>query len=236
MLSVCCFLWDDPSRERDYTFGEGHVVTLRNMVARHLHLPHEFVCVTDRTHIAEGIRCVPLDDRVHVPGTCGRKLTIWAPDAGTRIGTRILSLDLDMVIVDDITPLVDRPEDVVMFRNPNYVEGGRRAFYQGSIQLMTANSRPKVWNVRFHPHAPMIVNRRFGGHEQAWLSEMLPWTEAHWSDADGIYGAGRVGDWTDKTVVAELPPGARIVVFPGNREPGQPHVKEKFPWITEHYA
>lgn len=236
MISVTTFLWTDAHRQRDYMFGPEHVVILRNMVARHLKLPHEFVCITDREFIAEGIRCIPLDDRTHVPGTCGRKLTVWAPDAGDRIGKRILSLDLDMVIVDDITPLVDRPEPNIMFRNPNYVDGGRRAFYQGSIQLMTANARPKVWKAFFHPHAKYIVNRRFGGFEQAWLSEMLPWDLPSWSFEDGIYGAGRIGDWTDKNVVDELPEGARIVVFPGNRTCDQPHVMAKHGWIAEHYA
>src|SRR6185503_15518590 len=146
MISVCCFLWRDDARQRSYTFDERHVITLRNMVARHLKLPHEFVCVTEREFIADVIRCVLLDDRSHVPGTCGRKLTVWAPDAATRIGKRILALDLDMVIVDDITPLIDRPEPNVMFRNPNYTDGGRRAFYQGSIQLLNAGSQPHVWS------------------------------------------------------------------------------------------
>lgn len=234
MITVTCFLWTDSHRQRSYTFDEGHVVTLRNMVARHLKLPHEFVCVTDREYIAEGIRCIPLDDRTHVPGTCGRKLTIWAPDAETRIGKRILSLDLDMVIVDDITPLVDRSESIVLFRNPNYVEGGRRAFYQGSIQLMTADAASQVWEWFFHPHRSRIINRRFGGFEQAWLSEILPWDLAHWTHEDGIFGAGRIGDWSTTNVVNDLPKNARIVVFPGNRNVDQPEVMAKFPWISDH--
>lgn len=235
MLSVCTFLWADYSRQRGYAFDEGHVITLRNMVQRHLHIPHEFVCITDKDHIADGIRCVPLDDRTHVPGTCGRKLTVWAPDAASRIGARILSLDLDMVIVDDITPLVDRPEDVVMFHNPNYHAGGRRAFFQGSIQLLTSGSRPHVWDEFHLPDAPIRINSRFGGFEQAWLSETLPWDEAYWDDKDGIYGAGRIGDWSNKTVVDDLPKNARIVVFPGAREPSQDAVKTKHPWVERHY-
>jgi hypothetical protein len=236
MISVTCFLWQDEHRQRSYTFGPEHVITLRNMVARHLRLDHEFVCVTDRDHIADGIRCVPIDDRTHVPGTCGRKLTIWAPDAAERIGKRILSLDLDLVITADITPLIDRPEEVCLFRNPNYVEGGRRAFYQGSIQLMTAGSRPQVWTEFFEPSMPLRINSRFGGFEQAWLSETLPWDEAHWDHRDGIFGAGRIGDWSTTNVSDNLPEGARIVVFPGNRIPSQPHVMQKFPWIEEHIA
>lgn len=234
MLRVVTFLWDDPARQRSYTFDESHVLTLRNMVQRHLSVPHEFVCVTDR--FIEGIRCVPLDNRTHVPGTCGRKLTVWAPDAKERIGERILALDLDIAVVGDITPLVSRFEDVVLFRNPNFSIERRRAFYQGSVQLLTAGSRPRVWNEIFKPGALERVNRRFGGFEQAWLSEVLPWTESVWTSEDGIYGAGRLGDMNPESMVeTELPANARIVVLPGNRAPHQPEVQAKHPWLAEHY-
>lgn len=238
MITVLCFLWNDEHRQRDYQFDESHVLILRNMVQRHLKLDHRFVCCTDRESIADGIECIPLDDRPHVPGTCGRKLTAWAPDAGERIGERILMLDLDVVLVDDITPLVDRNEDIVMFRNPNYTPEGRRAFYQGSFQLIKAGSRPWVWDLFHHPVRRTLINHaqaRFGGFEQAWLSEALSWDEAALTEADGVYGAGRIGDWSTITVQDELPEGARIVVYPGNRIPSQTFVQEKFPWLSEHY-
>lgn len=235
LITVFCSLWSDPHRRRNYVFDAGHVITLRNMLQRHLRMPHEFVCMTDKPLVEEGIRCIPLDNRPHYDGTCGRKLTIWAPDASERIGKRILSLDLDIVIVDDITPLIDRPEDVVMFRNPNFSIERGRAFYQGSVQLMTAGSRPQVWDEFHSPTMPSRINSRFGGFEQAWLSEVLPWNEAHWTDADGIYGAGRLGD-VGETVGSHLPENAKIVVFPGNRMCDQPHVQEAHKWVAEHYV
>jgi len=88
----------------------------------------------------------------------------------------------------------------------------------------------------FGRDATAVINQRFGGFEQAWLSEMLPWDLPFWSNQDGIYGAGRIGDWSTTNVVDELPEGARIVVFPGNREPSQEHVREKFAWVEEHYV
>lgn len=233
-LTVVTFLWDDPHRQRGYRFEERHVITLRNMVLRHLSLPHEFTCVTDRAFIADGIRCIPLDDRTHVPGTCGRKLTTWAPDAAERIGKRILSLDLDIVLVDSIDPLVDLSEDVVMWLNPNHSIERRRAYFQGSVQLLTAGARPQVWTEIFRPGALQRVNRRFGGFEQAWLSETLDWSEAHWTDADGIYGAGRLGD-VKEGVGTVLPANARIVAYPGNREPSQAEVQARHPWLAAHY-
>jgi hypothetical protein len=201
------------------------------MVARHLSLPHRFVCLTDEK--IEGIECIPLDWRSHVPGTCGLKLQVWRPDIGETLGPRILSLDLDIVVTGGLGELVHRDESVVLFRNPNYIEGGRRAFYQGSVQLLDAGARPHVWANLFKPWARNVINSRFGGFEQAWLSEMLSWDEAYWDARDGIYGAGRLGDV--RGIGTELPPNARIVVTPGDREPSQSETQHRHPWIKEHY-
>lgn len=232
MLTVVCCLWHDAQRARSYTFNHDHVRILRNMVARNLSIPHRFVCVTDDA--IEGIETVPIDWTKHFPGTCGVKLMLWRPDIGTLLGERIFYLDLDVVITGSLDPLVNRTDDIVLWRNPNYTLGGRRAFYQGSVQLLAAGARPQVWELAKWPEALPIVNRRFGGFEQAWLSEVLPWDEAHWTSADGLYGAGRLGD-AYPGVQTELPLNARIVSFPGNREPSQAEVQQKHGWIRDHY-
>lgn len=234
-LTVCTFFWHDPARQRSYTFTHDHVRVLKGMVDRHLSLPHRFVCITDDR--IDGIETVPIDWRTHVPGTCGIKLMAWRPDIGEVLGCeRVLTLDLDIVLVASIEPLVSRvDEPVTLWRNPNYVQGGRRAFYQGSVQLHDAGAHPEVWTEIFRPGAARIVNRRFGGFEQAWLSEVLPWDLPHWTSADGLYGAGRIGDHT-AGVGGELPANARIVSFPGNRAPHQSEMQERFPWLKEHYV
>ena len=229
-ITVCSFLWNDPQRRRNYKFGPEHVRILRNMVQRNLSLPHRFICVTDEK--IEGIETVPMDWTNHVPGTCFVKTCMWRRDAW--LGGRIFYLDLDVVITGNIDHIVDRKEDVVLYHNPNYRMGERRAFYQGSVQLMDAGARPELYEC-FEPlDTPKWVNWRFGGAEQAWYSEALPWTEAYWDEADGIYGAGRIGDW-HSGVESILPDNACIVVFPGNREPSQPEVQEKCPWVKNHY-
>ena len=205
------------------------------MVARHLSLPHRFICITDDT--IDGIETVPIDWRTHVPGTCGVKLMAWRPDIGEVLGAdHIVCLDLDIVAVDSLDPLFGPAleRDVTLWRNPNYVHGGRRGFYQGSVQYHRAGVYPQVWTGIFAPGALKIVNRRFGGFEQAWLSEVLPWDLPYWTSEDGLYGAGRLGD-NKPGVQSELPANARIVSFPGNREPSQPEVQAKHPWVREHY-
>jgi hypothetical protein len=241
MLTVVACLWSDPARRRDYTFNPGHVGILRNMVARNLTLPHEFVCITDSQETAtrlhnEQMRCVPLDPTTHVPGTVFARLMLRRPDIAGILGRRIMSLDLDIVITANIDHIAGRLEDNVLWHNPNYEPGGRRAFYQTSVQLFDAGARSFLYTDFDPKMTPTWINRRFGGAEQAWFSERLGWDEAYWDEKDGIYGAGRLfeGGW-DKGVRAELPENACIVSFPGNRLPDQPDVMAKCGWIKDHY-
>lgn len=252
-LTVTTCLWSDPERDkiRSYKFTPAHVVILRNMVKRNLTIPHEFVCLTNTEEYAQalhrqGIRTVPLDmtseHSKHVPGTVLARLMLRRPDIGGLLGRRIVSLDLDIVIVGNIDAIFGRDEDNVLWRNPNFVPGERRAFYQSSIQLFDAGARSFLFT-DFHPayakppySHPKFPwwNRRFGGAEQAWFSERLSWDEAYWDASHGIYGAGRLGD-TAQGAGSELPENARIVSFPGNREPSQAEVQAAHPWVREHY-
>jgi hypothetical protein len=238
MISVCTFLWHDPQAKcrHIYTYTPDHVRTLRRMVDRHLSLPHEFVCITDKPDLFspnDGIRTVPLDMETHVPGTRYAKLMIYRPDAGATIGRRILCLDLDTVIVGCIDPIVDRAEDLVLWRNPNFGIPGR-ARYNTSIVLLAAGTRPEFWT-KFRKHStPAILARYVGGTDQAWVSHLASPNEAHWTDRDGVYGAGRLGDAV-QGVGTVLPANARIVFTPGKREPSLSSFRESHPWSVEHY-
>jgi len=195
-------------------------------------MEHRFICVTDDE--IDDVETTPLRWETHVPGTCFIRLMMRNPEWLQSIGaTRVLSLDLDVVVVDSLDPLVDRLEPCVFWHNPNF-PAPRRAFYQTSIQLFDWDARPELYTDFDPAKTPEWVNWRFGGAEQAWVSERLPWSEAYWDHRDGIYGAGRIGDW-NSDAQADLPGNARLVSFPGNREPSQPEVKAKHKWIEEHY-
>ena len=78
-----------------------------------------------------------------------------------------------------------------------------------------------------------MLARLTGGTDQAWISYRASENEAHWTGKDGIYGTWRNGDIVPG-VSKELPANARVVFFPGRREPGMASVQETFPWIREH--
>lgn len=230
-LTVATYLWRDPSRDnRGYVCEPEHVRILKAMVERNLMLPHRFVCVTDEE--VEGVETVPMDWTKHIPGTVFARLMQHNPEWATaNLGERILSLDVDVVITGSLDELAARKEDIVLWRNPNF-PAPKRAFYQSSVQLFSAGARPELW-ADFDPiETPKWVNWRFGGAEQAWISERLDWNEAYFDARDGIYGAGRLNG---NGVYTDLPRNARIVSFPGSRAPWQPEVQEKHPWVGEFY-
>jgi hypothetical protein len=236
MITVCAMLWNDELAKcrAVYTYGRKHVAALKSMVARHLSLPHEFVCVTNVPGAVDGIcRAVPLDMTTFVPGTRYAKLMLFRRDIGERLGERVLYLDLDTVIVDSIDPIVDRPEPLVLWRNPNHVYP-RRARYNTSIMLITAGCRPELYE-SFDPNRHPDEMRKFTtGTDQAWISHNVGADEAYWDASHGIRGAGRPGDIV-RGVGETLPPGTRIVFTPGPREPSMPSFQEAHPWSCEHY-
>jgi hypothetical protein len=245
VISVVCYFWIDPARRRSYQITPEDVRIWDRMVERNLTVPHRRICVTHRPDLIDFMETVPLDTAKHVPGTCAVKLMTWRPDIASALGERILLMDVDCVVTGNMDSLVDRPEDVVLWKNPNYQEGGRRGFYQGSMQLLTAGARPFLWE-DFDPKvSPGIYNRRFGGAEQAWISERLntawpdsgwEWKEAYWTEADGVYGAGRLFNGRmGEGVQTELPENAKIVFLPGDRAPSQPEVQAAHPWIKDHW-
>ena len=245
MLTVACYYWIDPARRRSYQLTPEDVRIWDSMIARNLTLPHRRVCITHRPDLIDFMETIPIYDSKHVPGTCALKLMTWHRDVEEILGKRIVVMDIDCVVTGNLDPLFDRPEDVVLWKNPNYEKDGRRGFYQGSMQLLAAGARPFLFDDFDPKTTPRMLNRRFGGAEQAWISERLntswpepgwEWTEPHWTEADGVYGAGRLFDGkVGAGVQTELPDNARIVFTPGDRAPSQPQVQEAHPWIRDWY-
>jgi hypothetical protein len=245
LISIVAYFWIDPSRRRSYQLTPDDVRVWDRMIERNVTIPHRRICITHRPDLIDFMETVPLDGTKHVPGTCMVKLMHWRPDIAPLLGERICVMDIDCVVTGNLDAILDRPEEVVLWKNPNYIEGGKRGFYQGSIQLLTAGARPFLWS-DFDPRTSMRwLNRRFGGAEQCWISERLnasypdagwQWSEPYWTEADGVYGAGRLFNGKmGEGVTTELPKNARIVFTPGDRAPNQPEMKKSHPWIEEYY-
>lgn len=234
-LSVICWKWKPAPGYRS-AFSADTVSVLRRMVARHYAAPHRFICVTDDpVGIDQDVEIVrPWNDFTNVPSphgaknpSCYRRLRLFAPDIAQTFGERFVSLDLDTVILDDVRPLWDRPEDFVAWGDTNPQPGSH---YNGSMLLLRAGTRRQVWD-RFDPHTSPETAKRAGcfGSDQGWISYCLGPGEAKWTRADGVYSFRN--DILGKR--RTLPTNARMVMFHGGTDPWSLHAQHDHAWIAE---
>ena len=143
------------------------------------------------------------------------------------IGPRFVSVDLDAVVVNDLRPLWNRPEDFVIYHYPL-----RTTPYNGSMWMMNAGAREQVYT-QFRPHVSPALARKAGfkGSDQAWMCYMLGPNEATWGYKDGVVA------WRSDLKMRDyqLPKHSRIVFFQGLTDPWTKEAQDRAPWIAQHY-
>ncbi len=207
LLTVATWLWQGWRP----IYLPDHVRAVQHMVARHLRVPHRFVCVTDTP--IEDVECLPLWG--NPPGlggnstlpNCYRRLRLFDMPGDW------LSIDLDCVITSDITSLIPGPE--VDFK----ILEGKAAPYNGSLWFVRGGVRPDVWRNLTPDLVLEAKAQRYGplqrkpiGSDQVVMSYLLP-NAATWGAEDGIYQyvSTRECDMI----------GRKIVFFAGRQKPWQ---------------
>lgn len=185
---------------------------MRAMLARQLHLPHRVYCFTDDTAgIDRDVICLPLPREFANTPRCRRRMAQYSREIDSTLGRRLLSIDLDVVIVDDITPLVDRAEPIVMWKV------GYAGVYSGSFVLWDAGALHGAYAAYAADHEGYPA----GASDQAMLNRWLRESRtpvATLTERDGLvtwFGNGyasREHHGMGPTR-AQLPKGARIVVL-----------------------
>jgi hypothetical protein len=246
MLLVGCYWWTDKQwsdvHSDGFHYKPHHVRHLKDMVKRNLTVPHEFVCITDQPHVFDAdrdIRPVVLDRTTHVPGKEWAKLMTFHPNGRELFGgDKLLQLDLDGIVCGNLDPIVNRTEDIVVWRNPARVpwnfpkEFARRAFYNGSVILHSLGTEPCIWN-EFVPNATEVME--YLRDTQIWMSKMLGPEVPYWDANDGIYRLER-DDTPGSGIAGPLPENARLVFFPGSaHKPWIPEVRAALPWIADYW-
>jgi hypothetical protein len=214
------------------------VNTLQRMVARNYPSAHRFSCITDQTEgFDPAVRVIPLwkdhAERQSLYGadmpTCYRRLKAYSSAMKEIIGPRFISVDLDVVITGDLTPVFERPEDFVIW-GPD----GRRTPYNGSMWMMDAGAREKVW-LDFDRDPDRAVTKARGagyyGSDQAWMCYALGPDQPRWRAQDGVCSYRM----HVKNNGGRMPPNARIVFFEGHYDPWNPVTQKQCPWIKDHY-
>jgi hypothetical protein len=225
-------------------YSAQHVNVMASMLDRNLRTPHEVVCITDDAEgIDGGIRVVPIWDDLKQHGRCFRRLKLFASEMRDLVGERIVSLDLDTVIVGPVDDVFNRPEPFVIWSDPS-----RLLPYCGSQWMLTAGYRPEVFDrFNYETWRRLKPERNWHGSDQAWMAYMLPGA-ATWGKTDGIYSyrldllrEGPRATWARFKRRSRiyrkptLPENARIVHFHGVFDPSQSIIQSAVPWVAEHW-
>ena len=214
MIAITTWLWGDK-----YTMTD--VEKLAAGVLRHLNEAHVFICIVDRepTSVPEGIEVVfiPKDDLylTKVPG-CFVRLRLFDPDfqeyiLGSHPVDRIMNLDLDTVITNELDPVFNRPEPFVILQGANSVNP---CPYCGAMFMLRLGAHPELWT-DFTLEAAFKVPHFDFPDDQAWIAHKVPNAAGWKAGKGGVYAFCKPG-WPPGT---SLPFDARIVNFNGWRSP-----------------
>ena len=202
MIDVAC-VWTGT------TYGVEYVERLCNMVARNLHIPHRFVCITDRAiEVPDGVRTVATT----LPGWWAKmKLFQAAPWRKYRT----LYFDLDTVITDNITPL---------------------AQWHGNFGIcadfLTRSGAYPAWPCKYGS-CVMSLAPEWGGHVwEKFIGDAQGYIRAHARYGDQQFIERVVPDATllqdvmpdnylvwYRTLTSHRPAGCAVVNFGGNNKP-----------------
>lgn len=199
-------------------YGDEYVERLKAGLERHLRQPYRFAVFAPEA-----------DDEylTKVPG-CFARLRMFDPAWQAKHGMtgRIVCIDLDCVVTGPLDPLFDRSESFVILHGGNAVNP---CPYNGSMMMLRAGSRPDVWKDFSLKRAGEVPFHEFPD-DQGWLAHKIP-DAAGWKVGaeSGVYAFQKPGWPTGEA----LPADARLVVFPGWRDPSRfAHLD----WIKENWA
>lgn len=151
-------------------FSLQYVVTLRRMVARHLSIPHRFVCLTDRRTRIPGIETIHVESPKRMFGWWS-KIELWKPG---RFEGRVIYLDLDTLVVDSLDPILTFPSRLALIPDAGNFNSRTHKLvkrFNSSVMVWNAGAGDVLYERWNHE-----VTKRLHG-DQDWIGEQLPWAD-----------------------------------------------------------
>lgn len=200
-------------------YSSDYINRLARGVGRNLRQPYHFMIFR------------PLDEDEYlteIPGCFARLRafdTAWQKMHGIGEGDRLVCMDLDLIVTGGLDELVDRHEPFVILQGAN---ASNPCPYNGSMWMLRGGYRPDVWS-DFSVEAAAKVPFDSFPDDQGWFWHKMP-NAAGWKAGaeSGVYAFKKPG-WP---ACDRLPAPARVVAFPGHRDPSQfAHLD----WVKEHW-
>lgn len=213
-MTLHCITWSWGSK-----YGPEYVQRLANGVYKHLHREFRFLVVhpqAEDEHLTK------------IPGCLARLRTFdpaWQEGNGIHKGDRIVCMDLDLIITGSLCALFDRPEPFLILQGANSINPCK---FNGSMWLLEAGYRPDVWSDFSYEAAAKVPWYAFPD-DQSWLFHKIPDAAGWEAGYNGVYAFHKPG-WPKGD---DLPAGARVVAFPGFRDPSQ---FVHLPWVKQHWV
>jgi hypothetical protein len=218
MLHVGVWWWSLPPKPK---YDLSYIAKLRSGIAKHLQQPYQF-------HVFE-----PPPEDVHWTARKGCFARIrsfdpeWQASQGIAPGDRLVIIDLDVIITGPLDALFDRPDDFTILEGANATNPCPT---NGSVWMLRAGTHVDVFT-SLTLEAVDAMPRFDFADDQEWLLLKIP-DYAGWKvgKPSGIYAYHKPG-WPTG-IGDRLPDGARIVAFPGYRDPSMfTHMR----WVKDNW-
>jgi hypothetical protein len=209
-LAIVTWIWGKK-------YSSHYIARLQRGVRMHLRQPHRFLVLTP----------YPTDEALYKGCFCRLRMFSKSFQRHHFIdpGMRVVCLDLDLIITGELDPLFDRKESLVILQGAN---AANPCPFNGSVIMFRAGQHSELWDQFSLEIAATIPHYQFPD-DQGWIHHVLP-RAATWAcgPASGIYAFRKPG-WPKDD---KLPADARIVAFPGARDPSQ---FQHLEWIRKHW-
>lgn len=217
------------------SFRAAHVNAAAEMVHGNTSFPVQPICITDDAEgIDPGIKIIPLwpcpapEYGERGRPNCTVRLKMFSPEFVQLVGPRFASLDLDMVVTDNLDDILGCDDPFAMWGDT-----GKNFQYNGSLCVMNAGLFPQVWTDFKGVISLKEAHRRgFFGSDQAWISYKVGTGKRMFSTKDGVYSYKN--HYRDYNIQAKIE-GCKIVFFHGQFDPWDSDIQAKYDWVRDNY-
>lgn len=242
MINIILWKWRQPgSNKRLAEYEAVHVDTMVSMLKRNIKLTHRIICITDDPSGIMECETFPLwpdcgnlanATRNYLP-SCYRRLKLYDRqtqiEMGIRFGERIVSIDLDTLILGNLDALLRTEGRFISWELPGQ---DHAKVFNGSLQMFNAGDLQDIWSSFDPSRSPRAAALAgFRGSDQAWLSWRLVGME------------GSVGlKWP---IIASYPSqvliqrkaltDTKLIFFHGTVKPWYPEARAETPWVSQYW-